>query len=97
MTNQKARNTEISAKTQAYAKSSAKYKSSKVKFVARGAGFEPARPKGPQAQQAQAAVLPLWQDLTFYQTRATPPSEYFLEASILKNFLYMKLELITEM
>ena len=29
--------------------SSAKYKSSKVNLVARGAGFEPARPKGPQA------------------------------------------------
>jgi hypothetical protein len=39
----------ISAKTQAFQKSSAKHKFSKVKFVARGAGFEPARPKGPQA------------------------------------------------
>jgi hypothetical protein len=38
-----------SAKTQACAKNSAKCKSSKVKVVARGAGFEPARPKGPQA------------------------------------------------
>jgi len=49
MTSQKATKTEISAKTQAYAKISSKCKSSKVKFVARGAGFEPARPKGPQA------------------------------------------------
>jgi len=32
-----------------FRENSAKCKSSKVKFVARGAGFEPARPKGPQA------------------------------------------------
>jgi len=49
MTSKKDIKTEISAKTQAYAKKSAKYKSSKGNLVARGAGFEPARPKGPQA------------------------------------------------
>ena len=32
-----------------FKENAAKCKSSKVKFVARGAGFEPARPKGPQA------------------------------------------------
>jgi len=41
--------TKISAKTQAYAKKSAKNNFSLGRKVARGAGFEPARPKGPQA------------------------------------------------
>jgi len=49
MASKKVTKTEISAKTQAFQEKSSKYKSSKVKFVARGAGFEPARPKGPQA------------------------------------------------
>ena len=46
---QKEPKTEISAKIQAFQGNSSKRKSSNVKFVARGAGFEPARPKGPQA------------------------------------------------
>jgi len=46
---QKEVKTEISAKNQAYQENSSKYKSSKVNLMARGAGFEPARPKGPQA------------------------------------------------
>jgi len=49
MTVQKEQKTKISAKTQAYAKNSAKNKYSMGRMVARGAGFEPARPKGPQA------------------------------------------------
>ena len=40
---------EISAKTQDYAKNTAKTNYSVGRRVARGAGFEPARPKGPQA------------------------------------------------
>ena len=46
---QKEQKTENSAKTQAYAKTSSKNKSLVGRMVARGAGFEPARPKGPQA------------------------------------------------
>jgi len=46
---QKGQKTEISSKNQAYAKNSAKNKYSMGRMVARGAGFEPARPKGPQA------------------------------------------------
>jgi hypothetical protein len=32
-----------------FQENSSKYNSSRVNLVARGAGFEPARPKGPQA------------------------------------------------
>jgi len=49
MTIQKDLKTEISAKTQAFQENSANCKFNFGKEVARGAGFEPARPKGPQA------------------------------------------------
>jgi len=46
---QKELKTEKPAKTRDFQEISSKRKSSKVNLVARGAGFEPARPKGPQA------------------------------------------------